>query len=110
MTTLSIPLVNTGNTRFYTRNFNGGIMPFDVNDIMPLQYPVFFEGVIYNAIVLLNNGDYNEAYPLLMEYPVGEGMIAKEILWTYYDDYQEELLQKEITPEDIVEFYEQILD
>lgn len=108
MTTISIPLANTGDTRFYTRNFDGGIMPFDVNDIMPLQYPVVFEGVIYNAIVLLNNGDYNEAYPLLMEYPVGGGMIAKEILWTYYDDDQKESLQKEITPENIVEFYQEV--
>ena len=47
----------------------------------------------------------NEAYPLLMEYPVGGQMVAKEILWTCYDSVQEESLKIEITPDDIEEFY-----
>lgn len=105
MNTISIPLYNGNDSWFYTRDLNGDLRSFETLDITPLMYPVVFEGVEYDAIVILSNGDYYEAYPLLMEYPVEGQVIAKEILWTCYDNDQEESLKIEITPDDIEEFY-----
>ena len=105
MNTISIPLYNSNDSWFYTRDLNGDLQSFETLDIAPLIYPVVFEGVEYNAVVMLDNGEYSEAYPLLMEYPGGGQMIAKEILWTCYDQDQEESLKIEITPDDIEEFY-----
>lgn len=105
MTTISIPLYSTEDSWFYTRDWLGDLKSFEILDIAPLIYPVIFEGVEYDAVVLIDDEGFSDAHPIRIRYSDGHELIAKEILWRYYDDDQKESLQKEITPDDIEEFY-----
>ena len=92
-----VPVFNAGNGWFYVRDADGELRSFEESD-MKFHHS---ETGKSTSCIMMNNGDFIEVHPLLMEQTVPSSLNPVYMVATYDSDYQKENYLIPITKEDI---------